>query len=138
MIYQDSFIIQTRGRGTTNITAKVQELVRKSAIQTGLCHVFQHHTSASLVICENADPAVRHDLETFMARIAPDGDPSFTHRSEGPDDMSAHVRNVLTQNGLSIPVSRGHAQLGTWQGVYLWEHRTASHSRHVTVTIQGE
>ena len=138
MIYQHSFSVQTHGRGTINITGKIQDLVSESAIQTGLCHVFQHHTSASLLICENADPAVRHDLETFMARIAPDGDPSFTHRSEGPDDMSAHVRNVLTQNGLSIPISRGRAQLGTWQGVYLWEHRTSSHSRQITVTMQGE
>jgi secondary thiamine-phosphate synthase enzyme len=103
-----------------------------------LCHVFVHHTSASLMLCENADPAVRRDLETFMSRVAPDGDPAFTHRDEGPDDMPAHVRSVLTQTGLSIPVSGGRCALGTWQGIYLWEHRLAAHRRQVTVTVQGD
>lgn len=137
MAYQESFNITTHGRGTTNITDKVQQIVRQSSIETGICHVFQHHTSSSLMLCENADPAVRHDLESFMSRLVVDGDPIFTHRDEGPDDMSAHVRNVLTNNSLSIPVNRNHCDLGTWQGIYLWEHRSSSYRRRVTVTVLG-
>ena len=90
------------------------------------------------MLCENADPAVMHDLESFMQRIIPDGDPDFTHTAEGPDDMSAHVRSILTQSGLNIPVRNGRCDLGTWQGIYLWEHRFAAHRRMLTVTIQGE
>ena len=90
------------------------------------------------MISENADPAVRNDLETVMARLAPDGDPAFTHDAEGPDDMPAHVRSVLTQSELTLPVSQGHCDLGTWQGVFLWEHRYAPHTRRVTVSVQGD
>jgi secondary thiamine-phosphate synthase enzyme len=135
MAFQRQFEIATTGRGTTDITRKISETIAKSGVHTGLCHVFIHHTSASLIISENADPRVRVDLETLMARLAPDGDPAFIHDDEGPDDMPAHVRTVLTQTGLSIPVISGRSGLGTWQGVFLWEHRTHPHHRRVTVTV---
>jgi secondary thiamine-phosphate synthase enzyme len=138
VIHQAESVVRTRGRGTTDITGEVEAAVRDSGIDTGLCHVFIRHTSASLMLCENADPDVRRDLETFMQRIAPDGDPDFVHTAEGPDDMSAHVRSVLTSSELTIPVRDGRCALGTWQGVYLWEHRTAPHRRSVVVTVQGE
>ena len=134
---QQSLTVTTRGRGSYDITRDVQRIVSASGIEGGLCHVFIHHTSASLMLCENADPDVRRDLDAFMARLVPDGDPLFRHTAEGPDDMAAHVRSVLTQTGLSIPVQGGRCALGTWQGIYLWEHRHAGHSRRVTVTIQG-
>lgn len=128
---------RTRGRGTTNITRDVQEIVRGSGIGEGLCTVFVHHTSASLIVCENADPDVRTDLERFMARLVPDGDAIYDHTAEGPDDMPSHVRSVLTQTSLGIPVSGGRCDLGTWQGIYLWEHRTHGHVRRLTVTVVG-
>lgn len=138
MIEQSEIQIDTRGRGTYDVTRDVQDAVRQSGVRKGLCHLFIRHTSASMMLCENADPAVRHDLETFMARQVPDGDPAFTHTAEGPDDMPAHVRSILTQSDLNIPVRDGRCALGTWQGVYLWEHRTAPHSRRIIVTVQGE
>ena len=138
MITQSEIRVDTRGRGTYDFTRDVQDAVRASGVRTGLCHLFIRHTSASMTLCENADPAVRHDLETFMSRQVPDGDPMFTHTAEGPDDMPAHVRSVLTQSDLNIPVRDGRCALGTWQGVYLWEHRTAPHARRVIVTVQGE
>ena len=138
MWVQQTLEISTRGRETYNLTREVEEVVAGSGVRTGLCHVFVQHTSASLMLCENADPDVRRDLETFMSHLIPDGDPMFVHTAEGPDDMPAHVRTVLTQSGLSIPVSGGRCALGTWQGIYLWEHRRAPHRRHVTVTVQGE
>ena len=138
MIAQSEIRIGTRGRGTYDFTQDIQEAVRASGVRTGLCHLFIRHTSASMMLCENADPAVRRDLETFMARQVPDGDPAFTHTAGGPDDMSAHVRSILTQSDLNIPVRDGRCALGTWQGVYLWEHRTAPHERCVIVTVQGE
>jgi secondary thiamine-phosphate synthase enzyme len=106
-------------------------------VQCGLAHVFVQHTSCSLTITENADPDVRRDLETVMARLAPDGDPAYRHDTEGPDDMAAHARSTLTDTGLMIPVGAGRLLLGTWQGVYLWEHRTAGHRRSVVVTVLG-
>jgi secondary thiamine-phosphate synthase enzyme len=138
MIKQEEINISTQGRGTYDLSQQVQQAVRASGISTGLCHVFIRHTSASLMICENADPAVMRDLETFMNRQVPDGDPMFTHTAEGPDDMPAHVRSVLTQTDLSVPVTDGQCALGTWQGIYLWEHRFAPHDRKVTLTISGE
>jgi secondary thiamine-phosphate synthase enzyme len=132
---QFQFNVPTRGRGTYNITRTIDDHIRESEVETGLCHIFVHHTSASLILCENADPDVRVDLETFMARLVPDGDPMFIHTAEGPDDMPAHVRSIITQNSLSIPVSNGRSALGTWQGIYLWEHRTTGHHRNITVTI---
>jgi secondary thiamine-phosphate synthase enzyme len=138
MIRQEILQLSTRGRGTYNITHKVQAVAEKSGIVTGLCHVFVHHTSASLILCENADPQVRHDLEAFMARLVPDGDLLFGHTQEGADDMPAHVRSILTNMDLTLPVSHGRCALGTWQGIYLWEHRTHGQRRRVTVTVQGE
>lgn len=138
MIKQEEIRVSTRGRGTYDLSPQVQRAVKSSGIRTGMCHVFIRHTSASLMICENADPAVMRDLETFMSRQVPDGDPMFSHVAEGPDDMPSHVRSVLTQTDLSVPVSNGQCALGTWQGIYLWEHRIAPHDRKVTVTISGE
>lgn len=137
MIAQSEIRIDTGGRGTYDFTRDVQDAVRQSGITTGLCHLFIRHTSASMMLCENADPSVRRDLETFMAKQVPDGDPMFTHTAEGPDDMPAHVRSILTQSDLNIPVSDGRCALGTWQGIYLWEHRQAPHARRVIVTVQG-
>lgn len=129
--------VTTRGRGLVDITAQVQMLVGRSGVKAGLCHLFIHHTSASLLITENADPEVHRDLERFMARLVPDGDPLFKHDDEGPDDMPAHVRAVLTQTSLAVPVLAGRCDLGTWQGIYVWEHRHAAHRRRLTITVLG-
>jgi secondary thiamine-phosphate synthase enzyme len=129
------FTVQTRGRGTTEVTAEVQDAVASSGISEGLCTVFIHHTSASLIINENADPDVQRDLDAFLSRLVPDGDDLFVHTMEGPDDMPAHVRTALTQTSLSIPVTGGRCALGTWQGVFVWEHRRRGHRRQVTVTV---
>ncbi|MFP2928957.1 secondary thiamine-phosphate synthase enzyme YjbQ [Pyxidicoccus sp. 3LG] len=137
MYHARELTVSTRGRGFTDITGDVQRAVAESGARQGLCTVFLHHTSASLLLCENADPDVRKDLESFFARLVKDGDPLFVHDAEGPDDMPAHVRTVLTQNSLSIPVKDGAADLGTWQGVYVWEHRTSPHRRRVTVSVVG-
>lgn len=109
--------------------------MRKSEVKSGICHAFLRHTSASLLITENADPDVRRDLENFISRLAPDGDPAYIHSMEGPDDMPAHIRSVLTCSEISLPIRNGNLALGTWQGVYLWEHRTRSHRRRIDVTI---
>ena len=138
MVFQERFSVLTRGRGTYSITGAVQKQVRKSGVQTGLCNVFIHHTSASLILCENADPDVRTDLERFMQRLVPDGDSLFEHTAEGPDDMPGHVRSILTAAELTLPVTRGCCALGTWQGVYVWEHRTSGYRRELTVTVYGE
>jgi secondary thiamine-phosphate synthase enzyme len=116
----------------------VAQAVREAGIKSGLCNVFLRHTSASLILCENAAPAVRQDLETILSRLAPDGDPAYRHEDEGPDDMAAHARSVLTTNSLQIPVADGRLLLGTWQGIYLWEHRHAPHARSVVVTVLGQ
>ena len=137
MISQTEIRLATQGRGTYDISRDVQQAVRESGIETGMCHVFICHTSASLMLCENADPSVMRDMETFMSSQVRDGDPMFTHTAEGPDDMAAHVRSVLTGSDLNIPVRDRHCALGTWQGVYLWEHRHAPHQRRVIVTVQG-
>jgi len=138
VIAREELRIETDGRRAYDLSIRVQRVVAESAIETGMCHVFICHTSASLMLCENADPAVLRDLEAFMSRQVPDGDPMFTHTAEGPDDMPAHVRSILTQSDLNIPVSDGRCALGTWQGIYLWEHRFAPHSRRVIVTVQGD
>jgi len=138
VIHQQTLSFQTRGRGTIEITGEVERVVADSGVRTGLCNVFIKHTSASLIVCENADPSVRQDLERFAARLVPDGDPLFRHTMEGPDDMPAHVRSILTQTALTIPISQGAPALGTWQGVFLWEHRTDPHRRSVVVTVMGE
>jgi secondary thiamine-phosphate synthase enzyme len=137
-IHSVEVIVETRGRALEDITEQVQAAVRDSEIARGVCTVFIHHTSASLLISENADPLVQRDLESFFARLVRDGDPLFRHNDEGPDDMPSHVRSALTQTSLSIPVARARCALGTWQGVYLWEHRHAPHRRRVTVTVMGE
>ena len=138
MIVQQEFQLATRGRGSYDVSAEVQRIVAASGIDTGLCHVFVAHTSASLMLCENADPTVRRDLEAFMARLIPDGDPLFEHSAEGPDDMPAHLRTILTHSDLTLPVRNGRCALGIWQGVYLWEHRSHGHRRQLLVTVQGE
>ena len=130
--------VATDGRGIFDITRDVAKIVSASSARLGLCTVFIHHTSASLIICENADPSVREDLERFATRLVPDGDRLFQHDAEGPDDMPAHVRSVLTQTSIGIPIVDGRLALGTWQGLYLWEHRTAPHARKITVMITGE
>ena len=134
---QTTINVRTSGRGTVEIGAELAAAIRSMEIETGLCHVFLHHTSASLILCENADPDVRVDLETFMSKLTPDGDAMFIHTAEGPDDMPAHVRSVLTQSELTLPISKGKLALGTWQGIYLWEHRVAGHHRRITITAHG-
>ena len=137
MTYQTTLEFATAGRGTRDITADVADAVAASGLRCGVVHVFVQHTSCSLTITENADPDVRRDLETVMARLAPDGDPAWRHDAEGPDDMAAHVRSMLTSTSVSVPVGGGRLLLGTWQGIYLWEHRTAPHRRRVIVTVLG-
>jgi secondary thiamine-phosphate synthase enzyme len=135
MVVQKSFVVPTTGRGSQEITARLNAVIADSDIHAGLCHVFLQHTSASLMICENADPDVRKDLEMFMSRIAPDGDPDFLHTAEGSDDMPAHIRSILTQTDLSVPIVDGRCDLGVWQGIYLWEHRTNANTRRIVVTL---
>lgn len=138
MIVQEILKIRTPGRGSIEITSDVEKIVHGSGIKKGLCNIFIQHTSASLMLCENADPIVRSDLETFMQRTVPDGDPMFRHTAEGPDDMPAHVRSILTASGLTVPVDNGRCLLGTWQGIYLWEHRRQAHNRGIIVTVYGD
>lgn len=137
MNHQTILEFSTPGRGTRNITDAVGGAVSESGVQTGLAHVFVQHTSCSLTITENADPDVRRDLETILARIAPDADPAYRHDLEGPDDMAAHARSVLTDSSVTVPVGAGRLLLGTWQGIYLWEHRTSAQQRRVVVTVLG-
>jgi secondary thiamine-phosphate synthase enzyme len=135
--HQSILEFSTSGRGTLDITASVTKIVMESGVQCGLAHVFVQHTSCSLTITENADPDVRRDLDMILARLAPDGDPDYRHDTEGPDDMAAHARSVLTDSGLIVPVGAGRLLLGTWQGIFLWEHRTAAQRRSVVVTVIG-
>lgn len=130
-----TFTVSTRGKGLYDITGPVREAVRAAGVTEGLCTVFVRHTSASVVIQENADPAVRRDLEAFFERLVPEGDALYTHTEEGDDDMPAHVRAALTATSVSVPVMSGAPALGTWQGVYLWEHRRAAHERSVVVHV---
>ena len=133
----DSLAVATR-RGLTEITPAVRAAVRASGVREGLCTVFLRHTSASLVIQENADPSVRRDLEAFLSRLVPDGDPLFTHVDEGDDDMPAHVKAALLKTSEQIPVTDGELALGAWQGLYVWEHRSGAHRRQVAVHVLGE
>jgi len=133
---QEILSIRTQGRGTIDVTNEVEQLVSRSNIKDGLCNLFIQHTSASLILCENADPDVRVDLENFMQQMVKDGDPLFRHTAEGPDDMPAHIRSVLTSSSLTIPIADGKCLLGTWQGIYLWEHRLNAHVRKIIVTVQ--
>lgn len=138
MYKQYQIEITTSGRGLTNITNEVAKLVASANIAVGLCHVFLHHTSASLILCENCDPDVQKDLDAFMLRLIPDDDSLYAHNAEGADDMPAHIRTVLTQSFLLIPISQFKLALGSWQGIYLWEHRLHSHHRKITITVQGD
>lgn len=135
MLHQSSFTVESRGRGTYDLTREVARAVAESGISSGLCTLFVHHTSASLIVCENADPSVRSDLEAWLARAVPDGDALFEHTAEGPDDMPAHVRSTLTATSLGVPLREGRLDLGTWQGIYLYEHRRRGHRRRISVTI---
>ena len=137
MASQQTLQFRTPGRSTLDITAEVRRVVRAAGVGVGLVNVFVQHTSCSLTVTENADASVRHDLETLARRWAPDGDAAYRHDDEGEDDMAAHARSVLTGCSVTIPVSAGELLLGTWQGIYLWEHRTTPHVRRVVVTIIG-
>ena len=136
--FTTSMTVETRGRGLLEVTRPVTAWVDEAGLATGLLTVFVRHTSASLLIQENADPDVRGDLDRFFARLVPDGDPLFRHRDEGADDMPAHVRAALTAVQLSVPLSDGRLALGTWQGIYLWEHRTRPHRRELVLHLLGE
>ena len=135
MIDQQTITVETTGRATIDITRDIEDVLRAANVEQGLCHLFIHHTSASLIITENADINVRRDLENYLARLVRDGDPAYLHDQEGPDDMAAHIRSVLTQTEISVPVQSGRLALGTWQGLFLWEHRQQAHRRKITVTL---
>lgn len=130
--------LSTRGRGFSDISAQVDQVVVASGVHSGVVNIFVAHTSCSLLISENADPAVRDDLERWFARAVPDGDALFAHDAEGPDDMPAHIRSILTGVSLGVPVDEGRLMLGTWQAIYLWEHRVKPHQRKVIVTVMGQ
>ncbi|MBE9115401.1 YjbQ family protein [Lusitaniella coriacea LEGE 07157] len=136
--YQKVLRLKTTGKTLHAISPKVEEIVAASGVQLGLCTVFVRHTSASLIIQENADPDVLRDLSSFFAKLVPEDGRSYIHDAEGPDDMPAHIRSALTQTSLPIPITRGRLALGIWQGIYLWEHRQRSHQREVTIHISGE
>ncbi|WP_426700665.1 secondary thiamine-phosphate synthase enzyme YjbQ [Rhodanobacter sp. Col0626] len=136
-VAQGGFVVHARGRGFSDVTQQVADAVAASHVQTGIANVFTAHTSCSLLLGENADPTVREDLERWFSRMVPDGDPIFRHDAEGPDDMPAHVRSILTGVSLTVPVHGGRLLLGTWQGIYLWEHRLDPHQRKVSVTVLG-
>jgi secondary thiamine-phosphate synthase enzyme len=133
----ERLMVATR-RGLTNITGPITRVVRASGVRQGLCTVFVRHTSASLVIQENADPAVLRDLEAFLTRLVPEGDPLYTHTAEGDDDMPAHVRSALTRSSEQVPVLEGALALGTWQAIYVWEHRRGARRRELIVHVAGE
>ncbi len=130
--------VKTLGQGLIEITSVIQDTVIKSHIRQGLCTLFIQHTSTSLTIQENADPSARHDLENWLNQLVPDNDPEFTHTSEGPDDMPSHIKAALTSTTLSIPIDGGKLALGTWQGIYLWEHRHHPHRRNIVIHILGD
>lgn len=131
----EELMVETRGKGLHEITDRVRDVVARSGVDDGLCTVFIRHTSASLMIQENADPSARRDLEDWIERFVPEGDPHFTHTAEGPDDMPSHIRAAITDVSLSIPVMAGRMVLGTWQGIYVWEHRRVGHARRVVVQV---
>ncbi len=135
--YQQAFRLKTTGKALHKITSKIEQIVAESGIEMGLCTVFVRHTSASLIIQENADPDVLQDLSNFMARLVPEDPMRYIHNSEGADDMPAHIRSALTNTSEQIPIAGGRLVLGTWQGIYLWEHRQRSHQRELVVHISG-
>jgi secondary thiamine-phosphate synthase enzyme len=138
MQHQEQLEIRTRGRGLVDLTRELAACVQRSRVQTGLCVVFCRHTSCSLLIQENADPSVQTDLLAWLERIAPDGDPRYAHDAEGPDDMPAHLRSAITRTSETIPVVDGALALGTWQALYLVEHRARGHARQVVVHVSGD
>ena len=135
--FQQTLEVSTEGRGTTDVTQKVADVVIQGGVRLGLCHIFMQHTSASVILTENADRNVHDDLERFMQSTVPDSNRLYHHDSEGPDDMPSHIRSVLTNTSLSIPVSNGQLRLGIWQGIYLWEHRLRPHNRTLVITVHG-
>ena len=137
-VHQATLTVRTPRQGTHEITDSVAREVERSGIKQGIVTVFCRHTSWSLVIMENADPSARHDLEAWLNRLVPENDPHFEHTLEGPDDMPSHLKMALTRTSETIPLAKGRMQLGTWQGVFLWEHRRASHTREVIVTVLGD
>lgn len=136
--YQKTLNFHQSSRGTYNISTNINQVIRASGIETGVCHVFIKHTSASLMITENADPSVREDIEYWLQQHVVDGDPNYQHNNEGPDDMSAHLRTLLTQTNQTMPISEGKLNLGTWQALFLYEHRTGVFNRQLVVTVQGD
>jgi secondary thiamine-phosphate synthase enzyme len=136
--YSAEFTLQTQGKGTYEVTRKIGEIVRASKVQTGLANVFIRHTGAGLIIFENADSTARADLEAFFQRLVPEGADYFSHTLEGPDDMPSHIRMVLTRSSESVPIRRGELGLGTWQGIFVYEHRRAPHRRSVAVSVIGD
>jgi secondary thiamine-phosphate synthase enzyme len=137
-IHQATLTVRSSGKGTYEITDAVAREVQRSGVRTGLVTIFCQHTSCSLVLMENADPSARHDLEAWLDRLVPENDPAFEHTSEGPDDMPSHIKMALTRSSETVPISDGQLALGTWQGIFLWEHRRAAHSRRIVVTVMGE
>lgn len=135
-IHQKTLDVRTRGRGLYDVTSVVAAVVGDAGASIGLCSLFLQHTSASLVVQENADPAVLRDLDRFMSRVAPEG-AGYEHDAEGPDDMPAHIRAAITSTSLTIPITAGRLALGTWQAIYVWEHRTSPHTRRLVVTVLG-
>ena len=138
MVHHSHIRIRTRGKGTLEITGEVRRAIEESGIRDGIVTVFVRHTSASLVIMENADPSARRDLEMFFEKLVPESTPWFIHTLEGPDDMPSHIRMALTRTSETIPIHNGRMTLGTWQGVFLFEHRSAPHQREISVTVMGE
>ena len=136
-VHQTTLTLRTRGKGTHEITDEVARALRQSKLQSGVVTVFCQHTSCSLVLMENADPSARRDLERWLDRLVPEDDPHFTHTLEGPDDMPSHIKMALTRSSESIPFADGQLLLGTWQGIFLWEHRAAPHTRSVVLTFVG-
>ena len=137
-VFTQTFSVRTRGAGTLEITGQVAEALCGSGLREGVATVFCQHTSASLVIMENADPSARHDLERFLDKLVPPNDPDFTHTLEGEDDMPSHIKMALTRTAETIPFTGGRLVLGTWQGIFLWEHRRAPHQRKLVVSLQGQ
>lgn len=136
--YSKEFVVQTQGKGTYEVTSQVEQCVNDASLDTGTVTVFVQHTSASLVIMENADPSARTDLEAFFDHLVPEDTPYFIHTYEGPDDMPSHIRMALTRTSEVIPIIQGKMALGTWQGIFLFEHRRSAHSRRLSLVIQGE
>jgi len=136
-MHRETLVFPTRGRQIISITDDVEEVIQSAKLKAGLCHLFLCHTSASLILCENTDPDVQADLETFFHTFIVDGDPRYRHDAEGPDDMPAHIRTVITHSDLTLPFENGKLLLGTWQGIYLWEHRMSGHHRNVVLTLMS-